>query len=239
MAEVKNAFIKSKMNKDLDARLLPSGEYRDAMNVSISKSEGADVGAVENIKGNELLFDIFEEENLLITATVDYCDTTDIYITTAPVGIKAGDEVYINNVLIGIVVEYLPGDFDVIIDRTAVCNPGDTVEFRPVIDIVGYYSDEATNNLYIFSTDQNVPVGTQVDPYANCFIHTYNFSDSSPVTKKAEGAFLNFSKQSFISGVNLLEDLLFFTDNRNQPRVLNVSKPYTYYTNEDHVSVAK
>jgi len=239
MAEVKNAFIKSKMNKDLDARLLPSGEYRDAMNVSISKSEGADVGAVENIKGNELLFDIFEEESLLITATVDYCDTTDIYITTAPVGIKAGDEVYINDVLIGIVVEYLPGDFDVIIDRTAVGNPGDTVEFRPVVDIIGYYSDEATNNLYIFSTDQDVPVGTQVDPYANCFIHTYNFSDSSPITKKAEGAFLNFSKQNFISGVNLLEDLLFFTDNRNQPRVLNVSKPYTYYTNEDHVSVAK
>ena len=29
MAEVKNAFIKSKMNQDLDARLLTSGEYRD------------------------------------------------------------------------------------------------------------------------------------------------------------------------------------------------------------------
>ena len=32
MAEVKNAFIKSKMNKDLDSRLLPSGEYRNALN---------------------------------------------------------------------------------------------------------------------------------------------------------------------------------------------------------------
>ena len=29
MAEVKNAFIKSKMNKDLDDRLIPSGEYRE------------------------------------------------------------------------------------------------------------------------------------------------------------------------------------------------------------------
>ena len=28
MAEIKNAFIKSRMNKDLDARLVPSGEYR-------------------------------------------------------------------------------------------------------------------------------------------------------------------------------------------------------------------
>ena len=54
MAEIKNAFIKSRMNKDLDARLVPSGEYRDAMNISISQSEGGDVGAVENVKGNEL-----------------------------------------------------------------------------------------------------------------------------------------------------------------------------------------
>ena len=58
MAEIKNAFIKSKMNKDLDARLVPSGEYRNAMNISISQSEGGDVGAVENIKGNELKVDL-------------------------------------------------------------------------------------------------------------------------------------------------------------------------------------
>jgi hypothetical protein len=52
MAEVKNAFIKSKMNKDLDARLIPQGEYRDAVNVQVSKSEGDDVGALENVLGN-------------------------------------------------------------------------------------------------------------------------------------------------------------------------------------------
>mgnify|MGYP000716404899 CR=1 FL=1 len=52
MAEVKNAFIKSKMNKDLDARLLPSGEYRNAINAQVSRSEGADVGALENVLGN-------------------------------------------------------------------------------------------------------------------------------------------------------------------------------------------
>ena len=57
MAEVKNLFVKSKMNKDLDARLLTNGEYRDAQNISVSKSEGADVGAVENILGNIELID--------------------------------------------------------------------------------------------------------------------------------------------------------------------------------------
>ena len=42
------------MNKDLDERLIPNGQYRDASNVQVSTSEGADVGAVENILGNSL-----------------------------------------------------------------------------------------------------------------------------------------------------------------------------------------
>jgi len=57
MAEVKNAFIKSKMNKDLDSRLLPSGEYRNAINAQVSRSEGADVGALENVLGNTELIE--------------------------------------------------------------------------------------------------------------------------------------------------------------------------------------
>mgnify|MGYP001356087257 FL=1 len=55
MAEVKNAFIKSKMNLDLDARLVPQGEYRQGTNIQVSKSEGDDVGALENVLGNKLI----------------------------------------------------------------------------------------------------------------------------------------------------------------------------------------
>ncbi len=58
MAKSTSTFIKSKMNKDTDSRILPSGEYRDAQNVSISKSEGADVGALENVLGNRALVNI-------------------------------------------------------------------------------------------------------------------------------------------------------------------------------------
>jgi len=54
MAKLQHTFIKGKMNKDLDERLIPNGEYRDASNVQVSTSEGADVGAVENIIGNSL-----------------------------------------------------------------------------------------------------------------------------------------------------------------------------------------
>jgi hypothetical protein len=52
MPEIKHNFMGGKMNKDLDERLIPNGEYRDAMNIQVSTSEGSDVGAVQNILGN-------------------------------------------------------------------------------------------------------------------------------------------------------------------------------------------
>ena len=173
MAEIKNAFIKSRMNKDLDARLVPSGEYRDAMNISISQSEGGDVGAVENVKGNELKT----------------------------------------------LVQSLP----------AVAN----------LVVIGNLMDDQGNYMYVFSTDWT---GSGEAPItAKCFIHRYD-ANTNISLKLVEGSFLNFSTQNFISGVNLLEDLLFFTDNRNQPRVINVNSAVSdsaYYNREENVSVAK
>jgi hypothetical protein len=76
-------------------------------------------------------------------------------------------------------------------------------------------------------------------------------------TVLVEGQFLNFSARSPITGVNLIEDLLFWTDNRNQPRKINITNafdassgssftrrhtiqiPTPYYTTEDQISVAK
>ena len=51
MPSVKNNFLKGRMNKDLDDRLVPQGEYRDAKNIRISKSDTEDAGVVQNIKG--------------------------------------------------------------------------------------------------------------------------------------------------------------------------------------------
>ena len=48
MPEIKNTFTQGKMNKDLDERIVPNGQYRDAMNIQVSTSEGSDVGAVQN-----------------------------------------------------------------------------------------------------------------------------------------------------------------------------------------------
>ena len=183
MAEVKNAFIKSKMNKDLDDRLLPNGEYRDALNVQVSKSESSDVGALENVLGNSVAFDF----------------------------------------------------------GAAVSVPG--------IKCIGFFVDEFNNNIYSFFTDNTDNSSEDTTIYntsANNFVFRYNIS-TNDARVLVRGAFLNFSTTNPIIGVNLLEELLFFTDNRNQPRKINVklanpnANTYapTYYTNEDQISVAK
>jgi len=55
MAEIKNTFLKGKMNKDLDERLVSKGEYREALNIEVSTSEGANVGTVQSILGNTVV----------------------------------------------------------------------------------------------------------------------------------------------------------------------------------------
>jgi len=157
MAEIKNSFLKSKMNKDLDDRLVPNGEYRDAQNISVGKSESDDIGALENVLGN-----------VLVTGT-------DL------------------------------GNAD--------------------LEIIGYFADDNNSIVYLFLTD-------------NTNHYIYKYADNN-YSKLVEGSFLNFNKTKLITGINLVEDLLFWTDNLNQPRKINVTKSLGYYTQESDISVAK
>ena len=55
---IQTNFIAGKMNKSVDERLVPVGEYVDALNVRLGSTEGTEIGAVENSKGNSVLTDI-------------------------------------------------------------------------------------------------------------------------------------------------------------------------------------
>ncbi len=172
MAKAKNTFLKSKMNKDLDARILDKNEYRDAVNVQVNKSEGDEVGSLENVLGNT----------------------------------KAADAG----------------------THTGVSG----------LNCIGQVVDDSTGIAYLFYTNQNT---NHYSPSAKNFIIAFN-SNTNTLTTLVEGAFLNFSTKHPIYGVNVLENLLFWTDNRNQPRKINLQKASTitnYYTTEDQISVAK
>ena len=205
MPEIKNTFLKSRMNKDTEARILPQGEYRDAQNASVSASEDASVGSLENIRGNKLL--------------------TSFGLT----------------------------DFNIeIIGQYA-----DVVNSR-IFFFLTNYTDASADSLGNLSRQSDTAVGSGdytsfVRTGANNYIaycQLPNVADSSAIEQSnisfdilVSGTFLNFSKTHPISGINIVENLLFWTDNRNQPRKINVdnaiSNPLTYYTNEDHISVAK
>jgi hypothetical protein len=173
-----HTFTKSKMNQDLDARLLSSDEYREGVNISVSRAEADDVGALENILGNSLLSSL---------------NSSSPFLT----------------------------------------------------QIIGWYFNQDTNKVYIFDTNYQ---DNSVDQISNfCPVGTENRIlvvdiDSQVVSTIVTGRFLNFSWNNPINDVVILEDLMFWTDNRNQPRMINVktaeSNP-NYYFNEDHVSVAK
>lgn len=185
MAEIKNTFLKSKMNKDLDSRLIPNGEYRDGQNISISKSEDSDVGAIENILGNTLVTEL---------GLSDECGL-DIIGQLADI---SNDRYFL------FLTNYSDNSFD-LLSNTTIPTPN-TLAVDTKCLIAVYYTK--TNEYYIL----------------------------------VDGVFLNFSKNSPINGINLIEDLLFFTDFRNQPRKINVKKAQDdplYYTKEHQISVAK
>ncbi len=176
-SEIRNNFVQSKMNKDLDDRLLQPGEYREASNVNISRSEGDDVGALENVLGNDLLSNF---------------------------------------------------NFN-----------------TPGIEIIGYISDETNNRAFFMATNYTDSSEDGVSNFAPYFsyhaILGYDFSSNVSYTL-VSGSWLNFSKRSNIYGINIVENLLFWTDNRNQPRKINIDKAIensSYYIQEETISVAK
>ena len=181
MAEIKNSFLRSKMNKDLDDRLIPNGEYRDAQNISVGKSEADDIGALETVLGNDL------------------------------------------------------------IDITSL---GDNT-----LKIIGQYTDELKNTIIVFLTDYTDLYTNGNPTYASstakCYVYELYVGPTSAQntwTLLISGSFLNFSSNDFITGVSVIEDLLFFTDNRNQPRKINIQTAKNnpgYYKEESNISVAK
>jgi len=252
MPEIKNTFLASKMNKDLDDRLLPNGEYRDAQNLQISRSEGSSVGEFENIKGNTSVANLLtgagaevigqftdETNNLIYIISAGYSGTAVcprdlvVYSNGAQAGpiitLATSTGTVINPQAIGITSGML-------LQGTSWNGAAPTV--APVVTNV------TTTNITIDTSVTLLNLDEIIIGYANS-IHEFN-ANTNAIKLLVRGSFLNFSKSNKIFGINLLEDLLFWTDNRNQPRKINVTKANptalsspNYYTREDQISVAK
>lgn len=167
MAKDKRTFTRGRMNKELDERLIPDGEYMDALNVRIGSTEEDEMGVIENSFGNTKITEIRVQNTLL--------------------------------------------------SSNALC--------------IGAFSDDANETLYWFVHDPTFTASSNTGKLdlvlsynANTSVTTYHVvsMDDGGGLKTT----LNFNPSYLITGVNKVEDLLFFTDNYNPPRRINVTTTY-------------
>ena len=167
MAKQTRNFKLGRMNKSIDERLLPDGEYVDAMNIRVGSTELTEIGAVENTKGNIKL------------TTLQYN------------GVALSEE--------------------------ATC--------------IGTLADSEEETLYWFVHD---PANTQAAPPSAGvlgkvdMIVSYDTQAQQLTYHVVSETVLNFDPAYLINGVDKIDDLLFFTDNYNEPRKINVTSDYPF-----------
>lgn len=172
MTDFTRNFIAGRMNKIVDQRLLPEGEYIDAMNIRMGSTENSETGVIENTKGNSSL------------TKLAYSDGTPLSVDAKCIGAiqdSARETIY-----------WFVHDpnFD-----TTQIGPNPTEK----LDLIVSYN-----------------VLTNILTY-----HVISINDGSDVDTT-----LNFNPAYLITGVNLIDDLLFWTDDYNPPRFINIKRNY-------------
>ena len=168
MANITRNFIKGRMNKSVDERLIPDGEYVDAINVRMGSTEGSEIGVIENTKGN-----------IALTA-----------------------------------LQYK----GVPLSASAKC--------------IGAFEDGANETIYWFIHDEDYPVSSDAPLGKIDLIVSYNVLTDQityhviSVNIDDVTTTLNFDPKYLITAVDKVGDLLFFTDNLNPPRFINVKRNY-------------
>tara|TARA_R100000541_G_scaffold2021_4_gene7455 strand:- start:15388 stop:19893 length:4506 start_codon:yes stop_codon:yes gene_type:complete len=180
MANIQKNFIQGKMNKSVDERLIPNGQYIDALNVRLGSTEASEIGSVENSKGNEKI------------TTLEFNGTD--------------------------------------LSADARC--------------IGAYEDGSNETIYFFVHDPSYTVGTTGKLDLIVSFDEQNDITTYHVVSMKEGASgtnttLNFDPSFLIHSINKIEDLLFFTDNTNQPRFINVTRNYQQPFNNIDVITAE
>ena len=206
MAEIKNSFLRSKMNKDLDDRLVPNGEYRDAQNISVGQSEADDIGALETILGTTVVSNF----GLSTTSNTNTAVTASINMTlvTANTGIQVG-MIVTGTGIVGTVtiatVNVAGTIFTLSSVQTIALNTTLTYTFADV-EVIGCHSDKNKNRMFIFLTDYTDAFPTTaINPTlapstAKCYIYEFIPDNTPEYTLLVSGAFLNFNKGSLITG---------------------------------------
>ena len=296
MPEIKHQFASGKMNKDLDERLIPNGEYRDAMNIQVSTSEGSDVGTIQNILGNSLVpgqdfiqegfcvGSIADEKNdklyYFINSDVELIEDTNLRDATAWTannpgspevgsgkhqfndngsysqltpnnlilehGVKYQIEIVVDNIDAGVGIQHNGGSggYPVLVPASNT-GPG-TYEATFIADTTSTSMLKLYHNPYGNGASVQVTISSvSLKKVVTSYIIEYDSKTNSitPVLVDRAGDVLKFSNNRLITGINIVDDMLFWTDNHSEPKKINIPRSiqgtdssgliHTKFINED------
>jgi len=272
MPEIKHTFTGGKMNKDLDIRYVPQGEYRDALNVQVRTTDGGgdgdgDSGTVQNIKGNSSTGETLTDIGL--HSLVNPPSNIEAQTTVAMISDEKSDKVYsfvaappIETSHPGNTVSYIDAiiEHDLVEDVTA---PVLIDHFCTILD--NHSNDVAPNNNTTFfsinlQSVARVRVGMEVSAFdaddnsllQDAFIDEINEEENYIVLNKQQNTDISVATKFIfkservlkfninepfdftpgttpvaankITGVNIIDDLLFWTDNINEPKKININR---------------
>ena len=260
MPEIKHQFTGGKMNKDLDERLIPNGEYKDAMNIQVSTSEGSDVGTAQNILGNisscnytatnpnpvtigsSTVGSISDEKNDTLYWLVAGPNPTleDLYDTVINPSLQPpitplSLPIYNKDLIMRKTPEgcqpVFADVYSLLLRNPQISTSISSINFpigtrgitsiKPGMLVTGVGSNGDSNTVTISSL-------TDTSSSANPTIYFNDLLDLS--TNSFEYLYfhknrvLNFDKNKLITGINIIDDMLFWTDNNTEPKKINISR---------------
>ena len=278
MPEFKRNFTAGKMNKDLNERLVPKGEYRDAMNIEVSTSEGSDVGTVQNILGNKVLEgqDMVPLNSVCVGTVSDEKNDALYWFTTQRswgsqpyngVNLTHEDPQGVVNAKRDIIWEYKDNilkpvfcgtgaisyvtynssgtniTWDTIDNTITFMDTSGTVLAGMDVEIWGY-NDAGNEEVFSGFTVRSVSGGNIATIDGDI-----SFLDNSTSQAQLEktkfflstadglGTPLNFDSNKIINSINIIDDMLFWSDSYDEPKKINIdrSKQGTIVSPSDEV----
>lgn len=258
MPELKNTFQGGKMEKDIDERIVPRGQYREALNISVSTSEGSDVGAAQNILGNIVVTQATKGRIQLNAAgnpdptttglVQDEYDGSNYHI--AQIIDPQSDMLYrfvhttseTEGIWMDRIIEYnttKPLDASWQDKENAVM-----VDIYKVISEIDTFSSKCGGNKAQITLVNNENLnqlrwGMRVDHDDFPFDTTIEEVDYASKTIILNKAFtgapsgnivfhgdrnLNFSPERNITGINIIDGMLFWTDNYSEPKKIDIER---------------
>ena len=246
MPQSNRGFSKSKMNKDFDERIVPEGEYRDALNIQVSTSEDSDVGSAQTLLGNTLISSGLVPTGSNCVGSIAYGKEDKVYYFVVGPQYNINDQFktgswkdYIieydikTKIFRYVFVDIYRVHYQTIAanaDRTmpvANVNPL-TSNARQGMFINGF--DPSNGNQIIFTDLSQTTEVTQASS-AGIQIYSaavdYDVPGSVPVgtiLQCTQKRVLNFIYGNIITGLNIIDDLLFWTDNYSEPKKINIKR---------------